>query len=73
MQLLDLDSQCPLRTAGPLLAILTTMGKIDIVVAVLNGPPQLLKNCSQNHNHWIILKLVGVRSNRDGLGTKIKR
>jgi len=46
-------------------------GKIDIVVAVLNGPPQLLMNCSQNHNHWIILKLVGVRSNRDGLGTKI--
>jgi hypothetical protein len=46
-------------------------GKIDIVVAVLNGPPQLLMNSSQNHNHWIILKLVGVRSNRDGLGTKI--
>lgn len=25
-----------------------------------------------NGNHWIILKLVGVKSNRDGLGTKIK-
>ncbi len=25
-----------------------------------------------NRNHWIILKLVGVKSNRDGLGTKIK-
>jgi hypothetical protein len=47
-------------------------GKIDIVVAVLNGPPELLLNRSKNHNHWIILKLVGVKSNRDGLGTKVK-
>jgi hypothetical protein len=47
-------------------------GKIDIVVTVLNGPPQLLMNRSPNHNHWIILKLVGVADNRDGLGTKVK-
>lgn len=47
-------------------------GKIDIVVTVLNGPPELLLNRTKNHNHWIILKLVGVRSNRDGLGTKVK-
>jgi len=47
-------------------------GKIDIVVTVLNGEPQLLMNRSPNHNHWIILKLVGVADNRDGLGTKVK-
>jgi enediyne biosynthesis protein E4 len=47
-------------------------GKIDIVVTVLNGPPQLLMNRTRNKNHWIILKLVGVKSNRDGLGTKVK-
>jgi hypothetical protein len=29
-------------------------------------------NRSRNHNHWIILKLVGVSDNRDGLGTKVK-
>ena len=29
-------------------------------------------NRSRNRNHWIILKLVGVKSNRDGLGTKVK-
>ncbi len=29
-------------------------------------------NRSGNQNHWIILKLVGVKSNRDGLGTKVK-
>ncbi len=47
-------------------------GKIDIVVTVLNGEPQLLMNRTQNHNHWIILKLVGVVDNRDGLGTRVK-
>ena len=47
-------------------------GKIDVVVTVLNGKPQLLMNRSPNHNHWIILKLVGVVDNRDGLGTKVK-
>ena len=47
-------------------------GKIDIVVTVLNGLPQLLMNRSGNRNHWIILKLIGTKSNRDGIGTRIK-
>jgi hypothetical protein len=47
-------------------------GKIDIAVAVLNGPPELWMNRTSNKNHWLILKLVGTRSNRDGLGTKVK-
>src|SRR5262249_14805668 len=47
-------------------------GKIDVVVTVLNGPPEVWINRSSSQNHWIILKLVGVKSNRDGLGTKIK-
>jgi hypothetical protein len=47
-------------------------GKVDIVVTVLNGSPELLMNRTDNHNHWIILKLVGVKDNRDGLGTKVK-
>jgi enediyne biosynthesis protein E4 len=47
-------------------------GKIDVVVSVLNGPPEIWMNRSTNRNHWIILKLVGVKSNRDGLGTKVK-
>jgi hypothetical protein len=47
-------------------------GKIDVVVTVLNGPPEIWINRSSNRNHWIILKLVGGKSNRDGLGTKVK-
>jgi len=47
-------------------------GKIDAVVTVLNGPPEIWINHSSTGNHWITLKLVGIKSNHDGLGTKIK-
>jgi hypothetical protein len=38
----------------------------------LNGPAEIWTNRSPGPNHWLILKLVGVKSNRDGLGTKVK-
>jgi len=47
-------------------------GKIDITVAILNGAPEILINRTANHNHWIILNLIGVQDNRDGLGTKVR-
>ena len=47
-------------------------GKIDIVVTAINDKPQLLMNRTVNGNHWIILKLVGTKDNRDGLGTRVK-
>jgi hypothetical protein len=47
-------------------------GKIDAVVSTINDKPQLLMNGAANGNHWIILKLVGTRDNRDGLGTRVK-
>ncbi len=47
-------------------------GKIDVVVSTLNDKSQLFMNRTADGNHWIILKLVGTKDNRDGLGTKIK-
>jgi hypothetical protein len=47
-------------------------GKIDIVVTVLNAQPEILMNKTATKNHWILLNLVGVRDNRDGLGTQVK-
>ncbi|HEY1985306.1 MAG TPA: CRTAC1 family protein [Terracidiphilus sp.] len=47
-------------------------GKIDIVVSTINGKPQLLMNRTSGANHWLVLKLVGTKNNRDGLGTRIK-
>ena len=47
-------------------------GRIDAVVTVLNGSPKILMNRTENNAHWVILHLIGVKSNRDGLGTKAK-
>ena len=47
-------------------------GRIDAVVSVLNGKAQYFHNISQNDNHWILLKLVGVKSNRMGLGAQVR-
>ncbi len=47
-------------------------GRMDAVVTVLNGHPEVMMNETVNRNHWIIIKLIGVADNRDGLGTKVK-
>ncbi len=47
-------------------------GLIDVAVAVLNGPPQILINRSPGRNHWIMLKLIGTKDNREGIGTKVQ-
>jgi hypothetical protein len=57
---------------GAAFGSLTNNGKIDAVVNVINDKPQVLTNRTSNGNHWILLKLVGVKDNRDGLGTKVK-
>jgi len=47
-------------------------GRIDAVATVLSGPAQYFHNISQNGNHWLLLKLVGVKSNRMGLGAQVR-
>ena len=68
--------QVPAPHRGAAFGDLNNDGRLDAVVSVLNGAPEIWMNTSgqnsSNRNHWIILKLVGVKSNRDGLGTKIK-
>ena len=47
-------------------------GRIDAVVTSLDGNVKLFHNVSQNDNHWILLRLVGTRSNRMAIGTKVR-
>ncbi len=46
-------------------------GDIDVLVVNMNEPPQLLRNDTESGHHWIGLKLVGAKSNRDGIGARI--
>jgi enediyne biosynthesis protein E4 len=47
-------------------------GRIDAVVTVLNGKTKYFHNITQSGNHWILLKLVGTKSNRMGIGAQIR-
>jgi hypothetical protein len=47
-------------------------GRIDIVVTSLDHPAELWMNRSPNAGHWLDIALHGVKSNRDGIGARIK-
>ena len=47
-------------------------GRIDAVVTTNGGPAYILHNETVTANHWLMLSLVGHRSNRDGIGAVIK-
>jgi hypothetical protein len=42
------------------------------VVTTNDGPAHILHNNTLTQNHWLTLKLVGHRSNRDGIGAWVK-
>ncbi len=47
-------------------------GRIDVVVSALEAPLEIWRNASPGSNHWLQVRTVGTRSNRDGVGTKIR-
>ncbi len=49
-------------------------GKIDVVINNLDSAPTVLKNVSENQNHWLCLKLVGdvsKKTPKDGIGSTV--
>jgi hypothetical protein len=47
-------------------------GDVDLVVGDLDGPPQLLRNDGGNANNSVLIKTIGVKANRDGIGARVK-
>ena len=47
-------------------------GDVDVVVLNSRDVPTILENESQNKNHWLQIRLQGVKTNRDGVGTQVK-
>jgi hypothetical protein len=47
-------------------------GDLDVLFSVNNGPARLLRNDGGNRNHWLCIKTVGTKSNRDGIGAVVR-
>jgi len=47
-------------------------GRMDAVVMTNDGPAYVLHNETPATNHWLTLKLVGHRSNRDAIGAEVE-
>jgi enediyne biosynthesis protein E4 len=47
-------------------------GNLDAIVNCVNAPPQLLRCTSTMNRSWIKIRLVGTKSNRTGIGARIK-
>ncbi|MBV9866063.1 MAG: CRTAC1 family protein [Abitibacteriaceae bacterium] len=46
-------------------------GRVDVLIVDSEGPPLLLHNESPNSAHWLGLRLIGSRSNRDAIGAEV--
>ena len=47
-------------------------GDIDVLVINMNDGPTLLRNDTTSDNRWITVQLAGTKSNRDGIGAKVR-
>jgi hypothetical protein len=47
-------------------------GDLDAYIVNLNDKGTLLRNNKGNENNWLMLHLIGTKSNRDGVGARIK-
>jgi hypothetical protein len=47
-------------------------GDMDLLVMNMNEPPSLLKNDLKNGKNWLKVQLKGTKSNRSGIGAKVR-
>ena len=65
-------AQPPRRHRGSAIGDFNHDGKLDIVVTALSAPAEIWMNDSPEGNHWLELALQGTKSNRDGIGARIR-
>jgi hypothetical protein len=69
---LGADLRLPRVSRGVAVGDFDNDGDLDILVSNNGQAPQLLRNDGGNANHWLQILLIGVKSNRDGVGARVK-
>jgi len=66
------DFALPRVSRGAAVGDFDNEGQLDMLVSNNGQPPQLLRNNGGNANHWLEILLIGTKSNRDGVGARVK-
>jgi hypothetical protein len=66
------DFQLAKVSRGAAIGDVDNDGDLDILVNNNGQAPQLLRNDGGNTNHWLEILLIGTKSNRDGVGARVK-
>jgi hypothetical protein len=69
---LGADFVLPRVSRGAAVGDFDNDGDLDILVNNCGQAPQLLRNDGGNRNHWLEIQLIGTKSNRDGVGARVK-
>lgn len=62
----------PTRSMGCAFGDFDNDGDVDIVINQMNDNPSLLRCDCRSRNHWITVGMVGTKSNRSGIGCRLK-
>jgi hypothetical protein len=57
---------------GTALGDIDNDGNLDMVVFNVAGPPSVFLNETRNSNHRVLLRLIGVKSNRGAVGARVR-